>query len=184
MKIKMFIKWTDFDKDGNIIGETEHEANSLVNGFVASLLNQMSQTNLANVKDTSGTNRLMGISNYVFRTTAAAADATFGILFGRGTTAVSSDDYSLVTPITEGTGANQLNHSLVTFDSGLTTSGSNIYFQIYRTATNNTGSTITIEEVGLVEKSGSNYLFLIDRTLSTKAILAGNGTTCTYKIQI
>jgi len=185
MNVKVFIHYKDFDKDGNVTGESEHEANSLVIGFMKVLAAMFGSLTLATI-DTSNTSRNnVGADADNFDVAAAAGVTTTGIVVGTGTTAVTISDYNLATPIAHGTGAGQLSYGAVTFDANTTTSGSSVFFQIYRTLTNNTASTITIEEVGLVGAgSTTGWYFLYDRTLSTKALTAGAATAITYKIQI
>lgn len=179
--IKAFIHWTNYDKDGNIIGESEHEANSLVKAFLAHLLAHLSTSTVASIPDTTNTSRSVANSSS-WSITGTSGAGTQGIVVGTGTTAVTLTDYNIQTAIVHGTGDGQLSYGGVTFDSSLTTSGSTLYFNISRTFTNNSGSNITINEVGLI--TASTNKFLLDRTLSTNTINNGNSSTCTYKISI
>ena len=182
MKIKCFINWKDFDKNGNLISEYEHEANSLVRQFIQVLQIHFSQTGQY-IKTTAGASPTTTADSANFRITAGAGDATFGIVVGTGTTAVAITDYVLQTLIAHGGGSGQLSYGAVSVDTNILTSGSTDWFTISRSFTNGSGSDITIEEIGLIF-SGSSYKFLIDRSLSTKTVTNGTASTCTYKFKI
>jgi hypothetical protein len=184
MKLDLFIHWKDFDKDGNIIGESSHKANSLVIAMARLLMVQITSTSQS-IVDMGGTTRTNAIHANNMRVNSPANDNTYGIMVGTSSTAVAVTDTALGARIAHGTGAGQLSYGAMTFDPTTTTSGSSVFFNCMRVFTNNSGADITIEEVGLGGVGSSNaYLYLMDRTLSPKTILAGNGTTCTYTIQI
>lgn len=182
MNIKVHLNWKDYNSKGELISETEKEANSLVKAFIqALLLGMLNQTISLTIKDTGGTNRTT--SNAVMNVKdAGVGNVNYGILVGTGTNTVAIDDYTLQTKIAHGSSAGQLNYSAMSLDNTITTAGSTIYFNLSRTFTNNSGSDITIQEVGLVYSAG--YYYLIDRTLSSKTITNGNSSTCTYRISI
>lgn len=183
MKIGIKINWKDYDSKGNLISETEHEANSIVKPFIAILLAQLANVTISNpCKDTGNTTRNTAPTT-IFTAQATTTTTTHGIIVGTGTTAVTIDDYNVETPIAHGNGAGQLAYGAVNFDTGLTADGSNsYYFYCSRTFANNSGGNITIGNVGLVVRS--TYNFLIDHTLSSKTINNGASSTCTYKISI
>jgi len=84
------------------------------------------------------------------------------IQVGSGTQSNPHTAYSLASPIANGSGAGQLVYGQPSIPSNITVSGSSAYFIISQTFNNNSGSTITITEVGIVvyiqtiSASGSN----------------------------
>jgi len=182
MEIKTFINIKDYDKDGKLFNEEEHECHSFVIAFIDLLNVQFTQAS-ESIKDTGNTSRTISAYAANFAVDAAAADATKGIVVGTGTNAVAMTDYALQTLIAHGNGANQLSYGAMTFDPTSTTSGSDRYFQIYRTFTNNSGGNITITEVGLYAVMYV-YKGMLERTLLTHTINNGASATFTYKIKI
>ena len=82
-----------------------------------------------------------------FRLNAPANDDTNGIIVGTGDTPVDNEDYKLATQLTEGVGAGNITHGAqVQGVAGVV--GGNVDWECSRIFTNNTGSTITIKEVG------------------------------------
>lgn len=102
-----------------------------------------------------------------------AADNTFGIQVGTGTGAVNRDDNKLFPLIAEGAAATQLNYLATIFSAKIAISGG-YRFTISRQVNNNSGGTITVEEIGmaaLTRISGpATANFLILRDLVTEAI--------------
>lgn len=74
---------------------------------------------------------------------------TLGIVVGSGTQSNPYTAYNLALPIANGSGTGQLVYGTPSLPSGITASGSEAYFIISQTFTNNSGGTITITEVGL-----------------------------------
>jgi hypothetical protein len=89
--------------------------------------------------------------------------------------------YALAAKIANGTGAGQLQYGAVSITAPATI-GQKRQITVARVFTNNSGASITVNEVGLVV-SGI-YYFLIERTLSTNAIANLASATWTYTISI
>lgn len=132
----------------------------------------------AGVVDTGGTGRTVEqadtqIESEGPRANAAAADNTFGIQVGTGVTAVDRDDNALVTLIAEGAAATQLNYLITTFSSAVAVAGG-YRVSISRQVNNNSGGSITVEEIGLAVlhriAGPATALFLILRDLVTEVI--------------
>jgi hypothetical protein len=114
----------------------------------------------------------------------AAVGSLTGIVVGTGTNPVAVSDYNLQTPIAHGTGAGQLSYGSVSVLDGYTVSGSNAYFTLTRTLGNDSGASITINEVGYIFSSTPGA-FLFDRTLPTPyTVENGLGVRVDYKWQI
>lgn len=186
MKTKTLITITDTDKDGNPIGVSEEfEANSFVNNFINIIFSQFEGgISVVTASDTAGssTSRIMG---YVMSVGASPANTdTYGIQVGIGSNAVAIADFKLQTKISQSiTGeSGKMVYSGHTAGAPATVGGT-ISFTIARTFINNSGSTITINEIGIVTNLSGTF-FLLDRTLHTKAVLTGTGTTITYTISV
>lgn len=179
MNIKMFLNFKEYNKEGVLIREKEHLANSLLKPFLAPIICQFRGTAEVNIVDTTNTARSVasGASYYY---------SNPSIIVGTGTNAVSFSDYNLQTGIANGTAAGQLVYGPMIVDGALTVSGSDCYFLTARSFTNSSGSDITIHEVGLTSRiaNSSTQYFLIDRTLSAYTIANGNSVIITYKIMI
>jgi hypothetical protein len=117
---------------------------------------------------------------------SAGAGVLTGIVLGTGDTAFSINQYCLVTPIAHGNGATQMAHSastpvLTTYNGGTKTWTSSSY----RIFNNNSGSSITVKEVGLVGTYGG-YDFMFERSVLDPTVPVANGAqlTVTYEISM
>ena len=181
--LKAFINWKEYDPQGNLVEEKEHESNSLVTAFLGILLAQMTGVSCTGIYGIYGFARTLTDAITAFKCNAAGADVDNGLVVGTGTTAVATTDYKLVTRIAHGNGAGQLSYEAMNLDTALTVDGTTHRFLIYRQFTNNSGGDITVEEIGLYTDCGS-FDLCIDRSLSTKSIVNGNTARLTYTISI
>ncbi|HUV82946.1 MAG TPA: hypothetical protein VMW53_07730, partial [archaeon] len=62
MELKAFINWKLYDRNGHLIEETEHQANSLVRQFMCLVLKDMFDALGLNIRDTGNTLRLLNTS--------------------------------------------------------------------------------------------------------------------------
>ncbi len=124
----------------------------------------------------------------LFDCNAVATDDTHGILVGTGSTAVDIEDYALAVVVAEGASATQLNygnHAIVNSVSEVGNTYS--YAGISRTIVNNSGSAITIAEVGLVanmEWANTKSKILLLREVLGATVEVGDGLTLTVTIRI
>jgi len=124
-----------------------------------------------------------------FRATAAAGDATQGITVGTGTGAVAPSDNKLGTQIAHGTGAGQLSYGGMGFGS-VSTTATQTKLTMSRAFTNNSGSTITIQEIGLyacfMDNSNNLRIFCLIRDLVAggQAVLNGSTVTATLTLAL
>lgn len=102
------------------------------------------------MKDTGGTIRTVGSSSGYYINDLSTAQSNYGILVGTSATAESIEDYILGAKVTHGNGAGQMYY----YDTQKTASynGGTLKWsnQIKRTIMNNSGASITINEVGYV----------------------------------
>lgn len=176
------LTWEIRDKNGQLKSFEVHRPNSYVQHLINTLYCMMANTTLAAQIDTGGTSRTMQQTGVTAsdRVTAANLDGTFGLVVGTGTTAVSISQTALVTKIDHGNGAGQLSHGAVTVTAPGTTGGTRS-FTIQRTFTNNSGNAITVNEIGIYALLGA-WIFMIERSLSTKTINNLTSGTLTYTI--
>ena len=122
-----------------------------------------------------------------FRATAAAGDATQGITVGTGTGAVAPSDNKLGTQIAHGTGAGQLSYGGMGFGSVSTTT-TQTKLTMSRAFTNNSGSTITIQEIGLyacfMDSGNTLRIFCLIRDLVAGGQAVLNGSTVTATVTL
>jgi hypothetical protein len=177
--------WSGPNGTGRLLSKKRIKCHSYVGNFIGLLYVGMAQTTL-NIPDTGNVLRTITPTQYNYRAVATAGDATFGVVVGTGTQANDVGAYALQTPIANGTGAGQLQYGAVSVTSP-TTVGQKRQMTIARVFTNNSGASITVNEVGLViygNNGSTNYDFLVERTLNTNTIANGASATWTYTISI
>lgn len=177
MKIDVWLHWENRDSNGKLISRSrKKKAKSFTKHLINKMYCEFANTTMAsqtNVTDGSGTfNGSQPLLN------AASGDDSFGPVVGSGSTAVSISNTKLVTKIAQAT----LAHGATTFTAA-TTVGNSQKFTIQRTFTNNSGGTVTVNEVGLYISDVLGK-WLIERTLSTRAIDNATTATLTYTIQV
>ena len=122
-----------------------------------------------------------------FEMIADSGDDMFGIQLGSGATAPAIDDYKLETKIEHGTDPTQLSYGTCDI-SEPATFGNSRQFSVSRTFTNNTVSSITINEVGLVcearKDNAIDLYILIERSLLQFVIAAAANKTAVYTIKV
>lgn len=103
-------------------------------------------------------------------------DANYGILVGRGTAAEDFESYKLDTPVTHGTGANQLSHAAMSAATKAYTAGSKTWvFTFNRSFTNSSGAQIDITEAAwYYDAPGWGYKCMINRDLLASTIPVPN----------
>ena len=179
------------DKNGKVIEHRREESKSLVKNFLL-LLNAAFRISTSSVVDTGGTAQNAGARYYWSRWCNAAygtvagyggwsalageGDDTFGIVVGTGNTPVTADDYNLESKIAHGTDAGQLSYGAVTLYDPVVVDGNTVKQQIIRSFTNNSGTDITVNEIGLIVKtSGDNYLVMIIRDVINSLTIPDGG---------
>jgi len=112
---------------------------------------------------------------------AGAEESNWGLVLGTGEQVFTVDTtFNLASPISEGTGVGQLEHAEVTAGD-CHTYGSQIYFDVIRVFTNNSGADIIVSEVGLIAK---NLYLLAYGTFSPLIIEDGESFTMKFRIQV
>ena len=148
---------------------------SFVQAFTQMMFVQMSQSSVS-ITDTSNSTTSQATGSFNFTATASSGTATQGIQAGTSSTAVAISDHVLGTLIAHGTGSGQLSYGTSLVQT-LSVSASPATFQLQRVFTNNSGSTITVQEVGFTLGSAS-HIYLGVRDV-TGGVAIGNGQTMT-----
>ena len=184
--LTVFTSLKILDKRNRLVSLREFESKSLLLNFSCILSSAIGgiYITMVDVNNNSG-----GINTYSFALPycKATGSAVYpGICFGTGGTAAAPANHVLQTLIAHGNSSGQLAYSAHTFPQGVTTAGNATSFIIGRLATNNSGGTINVTEMGLVvvlPYNGSNYLIIHD-VFTQVPILTGHTCTGQYTFQI
>lgn len=149
------------------------------------VINAHARAGTNTVKDTSGIDRIVGQSSSNLRATAGVGNVNYGIRVGKGSTPVDISNYTLETPVGEGTGVDQLNHHEMQTQQPIV-SAPDCSFKIWRVMFNNTGSTVSeISEIGCYVIMGSWYGLAFRDVLGGPASIPfGGAMTVTYTIKV
>lgn len=185
MRQKLYYTVEVRDREGKLLKHIRRKARSFVQAYNQILYAQMAQASTT-IKRTAGTDTTVGPHANSLAVNAAAADYLFGIVVGRGSTAVTISDYWLQTICLEGSGTNEVNYQAVSLTAPSVV-GSSCSFTVTRSAINTSGATITIAEIGLIGKGTSTpYYFLLvrDVLVSTIDVPDGGAITVVYTIKV
>jgi len=196
MKIELYYRMLIHDKNGKLVKRTHWKTSrSFVLQFLQHidvLINHAQGVVgvAVSTKDMGGTSRtLQALTpgpwytlNYL-AVFSADNDATYGVLVGTGSTAVTNADYVLATLINHGVGAGRLDYGAHSRTAAQVVS-SNVDFVINRTFYNGSGNAITVNEIGIacatVDSGGNIRYFLITRDVTTP-ITVDNAKTLTVQ---
>lgn len=162
-------------------------AHSFLTVYITWLYLKMVGATTQNRTDTDGVSRALHRKSHIHVATVSGSTVN-GLVVGTGTNAVTITDFRLQTKIAHGTSAGQLQYSscVVNLPTSTATTTSLI---MTRDFTNASGSTITIEELGIYAEmnygaSGSSQdNFCIVRDLQTIALTNGQILTLNYEIK-
>jgi len=190
MNVKAYLKIKVIDGSGKCTYYRRYRSRSFVANFLRTIFTNLSGQSINNVNTSGGS---YGISRYDSITVNDGSnDDGYGILIGSGTSAPTIIDYNLSQVISNGTGVGQMQYGAVSVTGAVTNTTTNSgYITVTRTFTNNSGSSITVSEVGLVaysqaETFQSNQAFLIIHDLLPSPITVPNGSSLSisYEIQV
>lgn len=200
-ELGIILELTVKDKDGRVTERRVMRGKSFVRQFLELLFAQMSGSYTTGsgyayhqpvtyVRDIDGYIRPVTASIYyygdIFDADAGVGVTGYGIVVGTGITAPNIDDYDLETLIANGSGVGQMSYGAMTF--GLPTSDpTTSHFTLTRDFSNNSGATITVNEVGVrvranvlkYNQSWATAYFLIIRDVISGGIDVPNGQTLT-----
>lgn len=174
----------DYNEQGDLVSSVTRPSESYVQAFLDLLYDQMAQVAGLTITDVTNSGRAISPAATNLGITAAAGSYASGIVFGTGSNAVTMGDYYFQSFIGNGSSSGQLNYSIVTFTAPATVSTTRS-FTVIRTVTNNSGATITVNEMGIVGGI-STYKFLLIRDVvpGGQAIANGHSLQATYTIYI
>lgn len=188
MKSKLQI-WLEFDHFSGPFGTGKHTKHTkqICNSYVAQIIDIL-RVSFAGatsaVIDTASASQNITEANSYISVGGGVNDNTRGIQVGTGTAATTITTRVMQTLIVGGNGASQLAYG-VNSTTQAATSGTTRSVTMSRVFTNNSGASITIQEVGIYFQGGaSGFVFLMERTLSVQAILNTASATATYTIGV
>jgi len=161
------------DKNGNIIKRHKQRSHSFVANFLTQLKNALYYSYYCSGTCTITYNPPLGYD--------------MGIQIGIGTAKPTPNDTSLNSPIANGTGAGQMQYPTQPTASSVTVNGDTSYFTIQSSITNNSGSPITVTEVGLLAQTSNTIISgLLAHDLLSSPVTVPNETaiTVTYTISV
>ena len=183
--LSLFYQITVTDKNGKVVRKTRmRRSKSFVLAFLKMLEAEFNTATGIQVKDTAGANIE---ANYgytaLFACVAPAGTVTTGIVVGTGTTPHATDDYVMETLIAHGSGATQLNYGSQSFINAVEV-GANVDFQLVRSFTNASGSTINVTEIGLYNQLASTkFALTIHDVITAVPVLNAETITVTYTLR-
>jgi len=168
-------------KDDKIIRiYRKRKCHSFVKQFIQLLLRKMiAPPSSVIIKDITNTNRTLTEENYAINLylNGPVNSTAYGPVVGTGITEITINDYVMETLIAHGTSAGQLQYSVTVFGAP-TTTAPGTSFIVTRVFTNNSGNSITINEIGLYSYLPT-YSFLIVHDNLTSPVTLANGETVT-----
>ncbi len=160
--------------------------NCFVKNWMSILYVFMANTTFTTNDVNTSSQLITGTSGGNSKVTDNDKSSSAGIMVGTGTTAVDVDDEALGTLISHGATSGKLTFGPTNVTGLLSNSGS-VSYNIDTNLYNESGGTITIEEIGLainqVAGGGGSAEFLVDRTLSTNVMLDESHLQITYQIK-
>ena len=118
-----------------------------------------------------------------------AADNTLGQVIGTGTGSVSPTDYDLDSRIGHGTGSGQMLYGVQSYEA-VEVIGNASRFRITRVFTNNSGSSISVKEIGAIvgmwndSAEEGHLLYLRDVLASPSSVPDGASLTLRYRFSV
>jgi len=190
MNVKAYLKIKIIDENGKCLYYRRYRSRSFVIGFLNDFFATMAGQTITNTNTSDTSYTVSTIDQTIVQ--ANSNNSAFGIQIGTGTTTPSITDSSLSLLIANGTGAGQMQYGGVNVTGAVTNTSNNTgYITVTRTFTNNSGSSITVSEVGIVAWSGnatgqSNQYYLIIHDLLPTPITVPNGSSLSisYEIQV
>lgn len=190
MKLKLFYKLMLHDKKGKLVKDTGFlPSHSFVLQFLQAIEGLFDAIDMT-AKDVDNTDQLiieavLDIDTQMNCNAGVGVD-TYGIVVGTndGETAEDNTNVNLDTKILHSaTGeAGKMNYRAVTFVAP-TEIGVNIDFDMSRPFINETASTITVKEIGIIARTDTKYFLLLRDVVSDFAVTAGYTLTVVYTLR-
>ena len=194
-ELKLYLSYWHKDAKGKTIKYRRYRSDSFVGNFYKHIYNQLFKSSLyqsvsISVRRTNAyiDNSIINVNgesaNFYLGTvgelSASAGDDTLGIVVGSGSTAVTLNDYNLVSKIPHGTTAGRLAYGASTVQNMDVSDPTLWTFKITRTFTNSSGAPIDIREIGLI----GTYLRISGTLLTTdKVMIARDALSSSITVQ-
>ncbi|MBI2849770.1 MAG: hypothetical protein HYX80_01850 [Chloroflexi bacterium] len=174
------------DKDGKTILRLKEPARSFLKAYSQIIFSYMSRVPQS-IKDTGGVNRAISFGGAAPLFYAGAGNVNEGIRFGTGNTPIDISDFTLQSPIAQGTGAGQLDH-LGCYATVPTVDGTESAFKLTRTGINKSAANIAVSEFGVYghayEGSNWRYFCIVRDVLGSPVMIPpGGAITVTYSFK-
>jgi hypothetical protein len=190
MNVKAYLKIKVIDQNGKCTYYRRYRSRSFVIGFLNNIFSGLSAQGITNT-NTAGSQYTVSDTDGMI-VNAGSNNGNYGIVIGQGTSAPSIINYNLSIFIQNGAGVGQMQYGAVSITSAVTNTSTNTgYITVTRTFTNNSGSSITVSEVGIIAWSGTgtlqtNQYYLITHDLLPTPITVPNGSSLSisYEIQV
>lgn len=169
------------DRFGNTISFSSFVPQSVVQGWIGLLTSQFTNSGTS-IIDVDGNLRTFNAYAGNLKTDAIINDASFGIVCGTGTDTVSINDYNLKSLISPGTGAGQLQYSAVDYPNKFIVDTATAFTDIRRFFTNNSGASVSVNEIGIKCYASTSYRVLIERTLINETLADTESLEVTYRL--
>lgn len=189
MSVNLYYQIEVHEADGRLVRRRRRRrCHSFLGQFAQHLQAIFSAANVSGVTDIGGTDRTI-----VHPTSSTAAamqlrtvttSELIGIVAGTDATAVLGTDTNMGAAIVDGSAAGQMDYALqVIGNVAVGASSATVAFS--RTASNNSGGTITVREVGIRSQTAGNQFQIIRDILSVAEVVAsGQILTVIYTIRI
>lgn len=179
--LQCYVRFEVYDrKKGKVYDSGYTPSKSFVRQFLDVMEIQTYQASKS-IKHHDGNMRLLTVhSNNYHYANAPVNDDDYGIMIGTGSTGETNADYGIETKIVDGAGAGQMEYEAGAITS--VTVDAYVEFETRRTFTNNSGSSITVQEAVIYCLWGTkpNYIYCIARDL-TGGIAVADGQTLSIK---
>jgi len=142
------------------------QASGFVKNYLLSI-ESCQQNQSVTYKDVDGNDYGLDFGYYAdcWRTDASSTIDSYGIVCGTDSSALDVDDYALGSKIAHGSGEGQLAYAVQEFED-ISVDGDDVLFTLKRIFQNFSGTTITIQEVGIHCLGRGGHYWLAARTLT------------------
>ena len=184
------------DANRKLLTFRKAKAKSFLEPFLGLIRGQFACDGNAIVIDTSGTTRTYPYGGSDFLSSSGIyinsgfGDSSFGLVVGSSDAPNTVNQYTMGAIITNGTGAGQLSYGTHTIENPQNPPNTNYWmFKIIRTFTNNSTSSVTVKEIGLIVKckdSGNalRYWLIARDVINPVTVPSGSTLTVRYIFKI
>lgn len=167
---------------GQLLKRSSFIPNSVVQAYIGILSVQFRGSTIL-LKGVSGSNYNCNSHASNLNILSPQNDDSYGIVVGSGTDAVTINDYKLQSQIMQGIGANLLQHSVVDTPILFDVTSTKAQSAFRRFFTNLSGSSITINEIGIYCNAYGSIKYCIERTLYNAVLANEEALSVTYLLE-